>query len=224
MKEKILLIGGGLHCKSCIDVIEQEGRFEITGIIDLKERLGSTILGYPVIATDEDIPELAKECPNFFITVGDVNSFALRKKIFVKLKEYGLKPPAIVSPLAYVSKHSVVGEGTILFPFTVIDIETTIGNNCIINHGAILAHEVTVGDNCHISGNCAVGKSTIGHDTFIGANTFVNNGIEIAPYCIIGAGSVVIRSITEPGVYAGNPARKIRDIVHNHTMNQALIL
>ena len=212
MKEPLLLIGGGLHCKSCIDVIEQEGRFEIKGIIDLKERLGSTILGYHVIATDEEIPELAKDCPNFFITVGDVNSFPVRKRIFLRLKYYGFKLPTIVSPLAYVSRHSVVGEGTILFPFTTVDVETSIGSNCIINHGAILAHEVTVGDNCHISGNCAVGKCAIGHDTFIGANTFVNNGIEISPNSIIGAGSVVIRSITEPGVYAGNPAKKIRAI------------
>jgi len=212
MKEPILLIGGGLHCKSCIDVIEQEGRFSIKGIIDMKERLGSEILGYPIIATDEDISDLAKECPNFFITVGDVNSFAVRKRIYGRLKDLDLKLPAILSPLSYVSRYSVVGEGTILFPFTIVDIETTIGNNCIINHGTILAHEVTVEDNCHISGNCAVGKCTIGHDTFIGANTFVNNGIEIAPNCIIGAGSVVIRSITEPGVYAGNPARKIKDI------------
>jgi len=33
MKEKIILIGGGGHCKSCIDVIEQEGRFIIAGIV-----------------------------------------------------------------------------------------------------------------------------------------------------------------------------------------------
>ena len=213
------MIGGGLHCKSCIDVIEQEGRFDIKGIIDKKEKLGSTLLGYPVIATDDDIPELAKECPNFFITVGDTTIFAVRNRIFSRLKNLGLKLPTIQSPLSYVSRHSVVGEGSILFPFTMVDIETTIGNNCIINHGTILAHEVTVGDNCHISGNCAVGKCTIGHDTFIGANTFVNNGIEIAPYCIIGAGSNVLRSLSEPGVYVGNPVRKIREIVSHHTMN-----
>jgi sugar O-acyltransferase (sialic acid O-acetyltransferase NeuD family) len=212
MKEPILLIGGGLHCKSCIDVIEQEGRFFIKGIIDMKEKLGSEILGYPVIATDEEIPDLAKECVNFFVTVGDVTSFSIRKRIFRRLQEMGLTLPTIVSPLSYVSRHAVVGEGTILFPFSLVDIDTTIGNNCIINHGTILAHDVTVEENCHISGNCAVGKCTIGHDTFIGANTFINNGIEIAPNCIIGASSNVLRSLSEPGVYAGNPARKIRDI------------
>jgi acetyltransferase EpsM len=114
--------------------------------------------------------------------------------------------------LAYVSRHSTVGEGSIIFPFVIIDIESAVGNNCIINHGTILAHEATIEDNCHISGNCAIAKSVVGHDTFIGANTFINNGVSIVPHCVIGAGSNVIRSITEPGVYAGNPARKIKDI------------
>ena len=45
---KIILIGGGGHCKSVIDVIEQEARFEIAGIIDKPELLGTKILGYPV--------------------------------------------------------------------------------------------------------------------------------------------------------------------------------
>ena len=58
---KIILIGGGGHCKSAIDVIEQEARFEIAGIIDKPELLGSKILGYPVIGNDLDLEKLAKK-------------------------------------------------------------------------------------------------------------------------------------------------------------------
>ena len=212
MKEPIVLIGGGLHCKTCIDVIEHEGRFYIKGIVDKKEKVGDTILGYPIIATDDDLLELATQYPNFFITVGDVDLFDVRRKLFCDLKKRGLKIPSIVSPLSYVSQHASIGEGTILFPFTVIDVESKVGNNCIINHATILGHEAIVGDNCHISANCVVGKSSIGHDTFIGVNSFVNNGVEIAPHCVIGSGSNVIRSIAEPGVYVGNPAKKIRSV------------
>lgn len=212
MKKPLLLIGGGLHCKTCIDVIEQEGRFYIKGIVDKKEKVGDTILGYPIIATDEDIPELAKECPNFFITVGDLSLFKVRKNLFNNLKGRGFTTPAIVSPLSYVSKHASVGEGSILFPFSIIDVGSKVGNNCIVNHAASLLHEATIEDNCHISVNSVIGNSLIGHDTFIGVNSFVNNGLEIAPYCIIGSGSNVIRSITEPGVYVGNPAKMIRSV------------
>ena len=54
MKEQIILIGGGGHCKSCIDVIEQEGRFEIAGIVEKPDKVGEKVLGYPVIGTDAD--------------------------------------------------------------------------------------------------------------------------------------------------------------------------
>jgi len=52
MKQSIILIGGGGHCKSCIDVIEQEGTFSIKGIVDKPEKKGQDVLGYTVIANN----------------------------------------------------------------------------------------------------------------------------------------------------------------------------
>jgi len=61
MKEKIILIGGGGHCKSCIDVIEQEGRFEIAGIVERPNSSGiPSVLGYPIIGTDDYLRILNK--------------------------------------------------------------------------------------------------------------------------------------------------------------------
>ena len=74
MKEKIILIGGGGHCKSCIDVIEQEGRFTIAGIVDVPEKKQHNVLGYPVIGTDADLEELIKTFPNMLITLGYIKS------------------------------------------------------------------------------------------------------------------------------------------------------
>ncbi len=78
--KNIVLIGGGGHCKSVIDVIEQEDQFRIAGIVDTPEFLGSTILGYPVIGNDSDLASLAKKYQYALITVGQIKSPALRKK------------------------------------------------------------------------------------------------------------------------------------------------
>ena len=59
-KEEIILVGGGGHCKSCIDVIEQEGRFLIAGIVDMPEKLGEKILDYEILCTDDDLPSLVR--------------------------------------------------------------------------------------------------------------------------------------------------------------------
>ncbi|MCK4874736.1 MAG: acetyltransferase, partial [Sulfurimonas sp.] len=57
MKKKILLIGGGGHCHSVIDVIELENKCTIVGIIDKKEFIGQDVLGYKIIGCDDDLPE-----------------------------------------------------------------------------------------------------------------------------------------------------------------------
>ncbi len=49
-KPKLILIGGGGHCKSCIDVIEQEDKFEIAGILDVPEKKGERILNYEILS------------------------------------------------------------------------------------------------------------------------------------------------------------------------------
>ncbi len=51
----ILLIGGGGHCKYCIDVIKQGGKYQIAGVVDLPEKQGQSVLGYAVLGTGEDL-------------------------------------------------------------------------------------------------------------------------------------------------------------------------
>ena len=54
------------------------------------------------------------------------------------------------------------------------------------------------------------GTVSVGTGTWIGIGSAVINNIGITGNCIIGAGAVVTRDITEPGTYVGVPARKIK--------------
>ena len=89
MKEELVLIGGGGHCKSCIDIIEQGGTFQIVGIVDVSENLHQKILGYDVIGTDNDLPRLVKKYRNFLITLGQIKSPQKRIRLFGKIKKLG---------------------------------------------------------------------------------------------------------------------------------------
>ena len=113
-KKSIILIGGGGHCKSCIDVIEQQGKYRIAGILDVSEKLNKKVLGYKIIAIDDDLPRLVMQYENFLITLGQIKSPEKRIRIFQTLKESGAKLPVIISPLAYLSKHAEIGDGTII--------------------------------------------------------------------------------------------------------------
>jgi len=189
MKERIVLIGGGGHCKSVIDVIEQTNKYEIIGIVDKKELYGNDVLGYKVIACDDDLETLFETCKNAIITVGQIESNQIRVKLFEKLKEIGFNLPTIISPLAYVSKYSCIDEGTIVMHHALINVNVRIGKNCIINTKALIEHDCVVEDNCHISTASVLnGGVVVKENTFFGSNATSQQSIEIVGF--IKAGSL----------------------------------
>tara|TARA_E500000178_G_scaffold354439_1_gene423402 strand:+ start:1371 stop:1949 length:579 start_codon:yes stop_codon:yes gene_type:complete len=189
---KIVLIGGGGHCKSVIDVVEQEAKFKIAGIVDKPEFLNFKILGYPIIGNDLDLPSLAKEYKYALITVGQILSPLLRIKLYNLAIKAGFTFPTIMSPSAYVSKHSKVGKGTIIMHDTLVNANTTIEDNCIINSKVLIEHDCLISDHCHISTNAIInGGVKIGSKCFIGSNVTTKDNIIIKENSFIKAGSIV---------------------------------
>jgi sugar O-acyltransferase (sialic acid O-acetyltransferase NeuD family) len=210
MKKDLILIGGGGHCKSCIDVIEKQGEFRIIGIVDKKEK-NETIFGYKIIGIDDDLPSLVKTVKNFIITIGHIKTASTRKRIFIKLKELKAELPHIISPLAYVSRHASIGEGSIILHHALINAGASIGCNCIINSKALIEHDAKVGDHCHISTSAVVnGEAIIEAGCFLGSNATIRETKKICKETIIGAGAVIVKNIVESGVYFGNPAKRMR--------------
>jgi len=208
-KKELVLIGGGGHCKSCIDVIEAEGTFKIVGIVDKKEKIGQRVLGYEIFASDGDLPGLVKEYKNFFVTIGSIADPSRRIAKFQELKQLGVEFPAIISPLARVARSAKVGEGTIIMHNALVNSDGRVGVNCIINTSAVIEHESIIGDHSNIStGSIINGTCVIGNGVFIGSGSVVFNNIDLADGVIVGGGSVVTKSICEPGLYLGNPARR----------------
>jgi len=209
LKKKILLIGGGGHCRACIDVIEQENVFEIAGIIDKKEKIGDEIFGYKIIDCDDNLSKYTG-FSYALITAGFVNSDQVRVKLYIMVSQI-FSMPKIISPNAFVSRHTDILKGTIVMHHAMINANAVIGENCIINSKALIEHDATIADNCHISTGAIInGGCKIGERVFIGSNSVVKQGIIITDDVIVGMGSVVTKDITESGVYWGNPARKYK--------------
>jgi len=190
-KENIILIGGGGHCSSVIDVIEQQGIYVITGIVDLKEKIGQKNLGYSVFACDDDLPKLAKEYRNYIITIGQIETPQRRIEIFNLLLELSVHLPIISSPLAYVSKHAKVGNGTVIMHMAQVNANAVIGSNCIINSKALIEHDAIVGDNCHIATGAIInGGVKVGKDSFIGSGVVTKQYATIPDTSFIKASSL----------------------------------
>lgn len=148
------------------------------------------------------------------LTVGIVNvDFGTNVKIIEPVNLYGCK----------------IGNNCFVGPFVEIQKDVVIGNNCKIQSHSFICELVTIGDNCFIGhgvmfindlftqGGPAQGNKDLWKKTTIGNNVSIGSNATILPVTIcnnvvIGAGSVVTKNISKPGIYAGNPAKFLRSI------------
>lgn len=201
----LILVGGGGHCKSVIDVAESAG-FNIIGILDLPENVGKKVLNYNILGSDKDISNFINDTL-FIVTVGQIKDVSLRIMLHNKISNVGGKFATIIAPTAHVSKYALIGEGTVIMHHSLVNANAKIGRGCIINSFSNIEHDSIIGDYCHISTGAMInGDCKVGGETFIGSQTVVLNGITLAPGCVISAGSVVRKDIVKKGIYSGNPA------------------
>lgn len=212
MSKKILLVGGGGHCKSVLDSLLELNEFSKIGIIDIKENMGKEILGVSVIGCDDDLPELFADGYNYaFVTVGSIGNPKLRLKLFNILTDIGFEIPNIIDPSAVVSRHVKMETGIFVGKNAVINAGSTIQKGVIINTGAIIEHDCIVGIFTHIApGSVLSGEVQTGKNTHIGANCVIKQQIKIGSDTIIGMGSVVIRDIEDNIIAYGNPCKEVR--------------
>jgi sugar O-acyltransferase (sialic acid O-acetyltransferase NeuD family) len=204
-KSNLILIGGGGHCKSVLEIVEKTD-FNVVGVLDTLENVGKTILYTRIIGTDDDISRYVSDS-YFLVTVGHILNPNLRINLHEKVVNAGGKFATIISHSAVVSKYSKIGVGTVVMNNVVINADTIIGDCCIINTFANIEHDAYVGNFCHISTGAMINGNCVVYDNvFIGSQSVLVNGISISKDCVVAAGSVVRKNILVSGVYSGNPA------------------
>ncbi len=203
-KLDLILIGAGGHARACIDVIEQQAQYHIAGMIGVPEEKDKLHLGYKVIATDDELPQLAKHYKYAFITVGQIQTVDIRKRLYQKAVKHGFQLPTIIAPTAYVSSHASIGAGTIVMHGVIINAGTKIGDNCIINTRSVIEHGAVVNEHCHIA-TCAVinGDAVIGSGSFVGSGSIIKEGVSIGKDSIVGMGLSVRHDLFDDANFFG---------------------
>jgi sugar O-acyltransferase (sialic acid O-acetyltransferase NeuD family) len=164
--------------------------------VDVPGKLHQKILGYEIIAIDDDLPQLVNEYENFLITIGQIKNPDRRIKLFESLKSRGANFPVIISPHAYTSNHAQIGERTIVMHHALINAGAKIGTNCIINKKALIEHDAIIGNHCHIAANAVInGGVKVGARTFFGSNAVSKKYVEIGEGSVIGCGAKIIKNI-----------------------------
>jgi|694.fasta_scaffold54720_6 sugar O-acyltransferase (sialic acid O-acetyltransferase NeuD family) len=182
----IILVGAGGHCRSCIDVIELEGRYAIAGIVGREKEKGEVVLGHTVAYEDADLPSLVGQGHSFLITIGQIGAPGSRKELHERLVTLGATFATVISPRSYVSTHATIGAGSIVMHHAMVNAAASIGANCIINSKSLVEHDAVIGDHCHVATSAVVNGGVQ-----MGEGSFIGSGAVLKEYITLPAGSFV---------------------------------
>lgn len=200
----MILFGCGGHARSIISVIRETSQEEIL-LVDENVRPDERILGCRTVKEYRLQPD--DKC---MIAIGNIEK---RKKIYELLSDTEKIQLSNIYALSALIKEDVsIGKGVFISANAYVGPQVVIGSNTIINTGAIIEHEVRIGKHVHIAPNVTVcGRTRIGNEVFCGASSTIIDKVSVCDKVTIGAGAVVTDDITEPGIYVGVPAHKIKE-------------
>jgi sugar O-acyltransferase (sialic acid O-acetyltransferase NeuD family) len=205
MKEKLLIIGASGHGKVVADIALKMNRWQSVAFLDDDKNIKSS-MGLEVLDTSS---EVAKYIEEYDIFVGIGNNVT-RQKVQENLDILGAEIPVLIHPTAVIGEQVEIENGSALMAGSIVNCCTLIGKGCIVNTGSTIDHDNVIGDFTHISpGVHLAGTVKVGVGSWIGIGSTISNNVDITDNCKIGAGAVVVKDITEPGVYVGVPVRRI---------------
>lgn len=211
MSTNIYIVGAGTYGETMCELAETLG-YTVKGFYDEDEsKFGLKIMNYPVLGKFSDLDDDKISDKNFIVAIGNN---AVRLKIMTRINNLGGSTPTLIHPTATISPSAEIGNGVYIQANAYIWTKVKIGDFCIISPNVVVAHHSTIGKACLVSTLTGVGASiNIEDKVFIGMGCTIVTGMHVVgEKSIIGAGAVVLKDVDKNSVYAGVPAKKIRDI------------
>jgi UDP-perosamine 4-acetyltransferase len=205
----ILVLGGGGHAKGLIEALRLRDPEVTLAIVDANSPAGSSVLGVPIIGTDEMINDaVTRGFRHFVVGLGGTGDNRPRARLFERARAAGLMPWTVLHPSATIAASARIGAGTQCLSGSVVCVEALTGDNVIVNSGAIVEHDCRIGNHVHIaSGAVLAGAVEVGDLAHIGAGAVVLQTRTIGAGAIVGGGAVVTRSVGAGTTVYGVPAR-----------------
>lgn len=216
MRQKVILIGSGQHCRVVLYNLREQGMYEVACICDMdKCNTGKKFEGIPIEFWENDSVECLHSIEKkyntnlFFISFGNMKT---RKSVYEFCILNGWNSVNIIHPDAVVSKTAKLGKGILIEAGCLITPSPIIGNNVVVNTGSQVNHDNVIEDHVYLaSGIVLSGGVHIGENTLIDDGVIVTLGRKVGRNSLVGAGAVVTKDIPDGVVAYGNPCKVIRD-------------
>lgn len=204
----IIIYGCGGHAKVVADIVEKTGKYQIIGFIDDTRSECGTFLDYPVYTSISN-PHLDAITAGI-VAIGDnwVRACVV-EKIIQQIPHFQFI--TAVYPSTHIGRGVKIGCGTVIMPGVTINADTFIGRHCILNTSSSIDHDCKFEDFVSIAPGVIVGGNvTIGPSTAVGLGTKVIHRIDIGQNTVIGAGSLVTKSLPDNIMAYGSPCKFVR--------------
>lgn len=213
--KNIVLFGGGNQAHYTIDIVEKENKYKIVGIVDSIHEVGSERFGYKVIGRVEDLLQLVIDYSihGGLITIGDNWS---RYKVHQQITN--IIPNFVfvnaIHPSVVIGNTTKIGVGVVAMAGCIFNPKATIGDFTFFATGAQIEHDNTIHEYASVSaGSVTGGYVTLGKFSAITLGVTVIDRVEIGENTVVGAGSLVVKSIPANVLAYGSPAKVIRNRV-----------
>lgn len=210
--DDIVIIGSSGHAKVVIDIVQQEGKYNIIGLLDRFRSAGEETLGYRVLGREESLAGLAKNhsLKGVLVAVGDNLD---RSKVVKRVRRICPDLPFVssVHPRAAIATDVSIGEGTVIMAGVSVNSSCSIGRFCILNTNSSLDHDSIMEDFSSLAPRATTGGyCRIGSYSAISIGAILNRGVHIGDNTVIGAASLVLEPIDSFMLAYGSPAKVIR--------------
>jgi sugar O-acyltransferase (sialic acid O-acetyltransferase NeuD family) len=201
----LVVLGFGGHSRSVADVALDLGIAELV-FVEADAQPGEAFAGFPVHGA---MPDTIPDGWQVFPAAGDNTA---RQAQVAAIESRGWPVATLISRCAYVGYDARIAAGSFVAHHAHVGPLVQIGAGALINTAAVVDHECRIGNFTHVSVNATVaGRTRIGNLVFVGAGATVIDRLRITDKVTIGAGAAVVADITEPGIYVGQPARRVRN-------------
>jgi sugar O-acyltransferase (sialic acid O-acetyltransferase NeuD family) len=207
-QKRLALIGAGDLGRQIAHLVSEDAAYELVGFFDDTVHPNQTAFSLPILGKLDAIESVfqAGEFDVLLIAIG-YKHLAVREKLFLKFYPH-IPFATFIHSTCIIDASASIMDGSILFPGCILDMNAQIGHNVFAYSGLILSHDSSIGHHSFMAPGVKIaGQSAVGQCNFLGIGTVISDHVTTCNHCITGAGSLVVKSLNEPGIYVGMPSR-----------------
>jgi len=204
LNKPVILLGGGGHASVLIEILNLIDS-KIIGIVDPDIEKGISIYGIPVIGGDNKVLDFSIEEVLLVNAVGPKPKNSSRELLSKKFRNLGYQFKTLIHPNAYISKSSIIEEGSQIMAGAIVQAHALIGKCSVINSGAIIEHDCRIGEHNHVApGAVLCGGVSTEFEVFIGSGAVVLENLHLKANTTIAAGVTLRKNLVNKKIFYGH--------------------